>query len=117
MILHNATQNESFDLETTGVLNTGGGYGTYNRDVTIGEGESAVTIPKGCLRIYLFPSMTDETIKIFQENPDTPLSTLRDTITVTINYKNGTKEIVIVDVTVDDDGQIYMTQRGNNTGV
>lgn len=118
LILLDATQIESFDLETTGVLNTGGGgYGTYNRDVTIGEGESAVTIPKGCLRIYLFPSMTDETIKIFQENPDTPLSTLRDTITVTINYKNGTKEIVIIDVTVDDDGQIYMTQRGDNTGV
>ena len=118
LILLNATQIESFDLETTGVLNTGGGgYGTYNQDVTIGEGENTVTIPKGCLRIYLFPSMTDETIKIFQENPDTPLSTLRDTITVTINYKNGTKEIVIIDVTVDDDGQIYMTQRGDNTGV
>jgi hypothetical protein len=117
LILLNATQIESFDLETMGVLNTGGGYGTYNQDVTIGEGENTVTIPKGCLRIYLFPSMTDETIKIFQENPDTPLSTLRDTFTVTINYKNGTKEIVIIDVTVDDDGQIYMTQRGDNTGV
>jgi hypothetical protein len=36
---------------------------------------------------------------------------------VTINYKNGTKEIVVIDVTVDDEGYVYMTQRGNNTGV
>ena len=117
LILLNASEIESFDTETTGVLRIDGGYGTYNQDVTIGEGESAVTIPEGCLRIYLHLSMGDKMVKVFREDPDTPLSTLNDTITVTINYKNGTKEIVVIDVTVDDEGYVYMTQRGNNTGV
>ena len=77
-----------------------------------------MTIPAGSVRFLLDCSLGDYTTRnIFVANPETPLSTLRDTFTVTINYKNGTKEIVIIDVTVDDNGQIYMTQRGDNTGV
>jgi hypothetical protein len=117
LILLNASEIESFDTETTGVLRINGGYGTYNQDVTIGEGESAVTIPEGCLRIYLHLGIGDEMYMTLKKDPDTPLSALCDTITVTINYKNGTKEIVVIDVTVDDEGYVYMTQRGNNTGV
>ena len=117
LILLDASKINDFDVETTGAINVYGGYGTYNQDVTIGEGEAAVTIPEGCLRIYLHLSMGDKMVKIFREDPDTPLSTLNDTITVTINYKNGTKEIVVIDVTVDDEGYVYMTQRGNSTGV
>lgn len=117
LILLDASKINDFDVETTGAINVYGGYGTYNQDVTIGEGEAAVTIPEGCFRIYLHLSLGDKMVKIFREDPDTPLSTLNDTITVTINYKNGTKEIVVIDVTVDDEGYVYMTQRGNSTGV
>ena len=117
LILLNDSQIESVDRETTGVLNVGGRHSTLQEDYTVGKGEYAVTIPGGSQRVYLDCSMTGETRKIFEENPDTPLSTIRETITVTINYKNGTKEIVVIDVTVDDDGQIYMTQRGDNIGV
>lgn len=117
LILLDASKINDFDVETTGAINVYGGYGTYNQDVTIGEGEAAVTIPEGCFRIYLHLSLGDKMVKIFKEDPDTPLSTLNDTITVTINYKNGAKEIIVIDVTVDDEGYVYMTQRGNNTGV
>ena len=61
--------------------------------------------------------MSLETQETYVTDPSTPLSNLSDTITVTIHYKNGTKEIVMIDITVDDNGQVYMTQRGNNTGV
>ena len=117
LILLDASKIKDFDVETTGIINVYGGYGIYNQDVTIGEGESAVTIPEGCFRIYLHLSMGDKMVKIFKEDPDTPLSTLNDTITITINYKSGTQEIVVIDVTVDDEGYVYMTQRGDNTGV
>lgn len=117
LILLNDSQIESVDRETTGVLNVGGRHSTLQEDYTVGKGEYTVTIPGGSQRVYLECSMTGETRKIFEENPDTPLSTIRETITVTINYKNGTKEIVVIDVTVDDNGQIYMTQRGVNIGV
>ena len=117
LILLNNGQIESVDRETTGVLDVGGRYSMLQEDYTVGKGEYAVTIPGGSRRIYLDCNMTEETRKIFEENPETPLSTIRDTVTVTINYKNGTREIVMIDITVDDNGQVYMTQRGNNTGV
>ena len=117
LILH-GSQIESVTRESTGILGTGQSKIVYHKDCTYGEGENALTIPAGSVRFLLDCSLGDYTTRnIFVAIPETPLSTLRDTFTVTINYKNGTKEIVIIDVTVDDDGQIYMTQRGNNTGV
>ena len=117
LILLNDAQIESVDSKTTGVLSVEGRYSTRREDYAVGKGEYAVTIPGGSRRIYLDCNMTEQTRKIFEENPETPLSVIRETITLTINYKNGTKEIVVIDVTVDNDGQIYMTQRGDNTGV
>ena len=117
LILLNDAQIESVDRKTTGVLSVEGRYSTRREDYAVGNGEYAVTIPGGSRRIYLDCNMTEQTRKIFEENPETPLSTIRDTVTITINYKNGTKEIVVIDVTVDDDGYIYMTQRGVNAGV
>jgi hypothetical protein len=117
LILLNDAQIESVDRETTGVLSVEGRYSTRREDYAVGKGEYAVTIPGGSRRIYLDCNMTEQTRKIFEENPETPLSVIRETITLTINYKNGTKEIVVIDVTVDDDGYIYMTQRGVNAGV
>ena len=117
LILLNDAQIESVDRKTTGVLSVEGRYSTRREDYAVGKGEYAVTIPGGSRRIYLDCNMTEQTRKIFEENPETPLSVIRETITLTIHYKNGTKEIVVIDVTVDDDGYIYMTQRGVNTGV
>jgi hypothetical protein len=117
VILMNGSNVKSVDCESLGVLEVGRGTSNLTKDYTIGKGEYAVTIPANSMRITLNCRMSEETHKYFEENPETPLSTIRDTVTLTINYKNGTKEIVVIDVTVDDDGQIYMTQRGSNTGV
>lgn len=38
------------------------------------------------------------------DNPDIPLSTFTDTITFTVEYEDGRKEIGVIDVTFDDDG-------------
>ena len=118
ILILDGSQIESVTRESTGILGTGQSKIVYHKDCTYGEGENALTIPAGSVRYQLDCSLGDyATRNIFITNPDTPLSSLRDTFTVTINYKNGTKEIVVIDVTVDDDGQIYMTQRGDNTGV
>lgn len=37
---------------------------------------------------------------------------LTDTITVTVEFTDGTKEIAVIEITVDDDGQIYGTFKG-----
>lgn len=116
VILMNGSNVKSVDCESLGVLEVGRGTSNLTKDYTIGKGEYAVTIPANSMRITLNCKMSETTRKHFEENPETPLSTIRDTITLTIHYKDGTIEIVVIDVTVDDDGQIYMTQRGDNTG-
>ena len=50
-------------------------------------------------------------VDMLQAEPDTKLSTFDDTITLTVNFKDGSTETVIIDVDVDDEGTIYMAYR------
>lgn len=113
LILPNEDLVESTVKETEGVFHVDGGDGFYNKDVTIGNGDNTYTIPKGCLRVYLHVSLSGESIEMLTENPDLPLSTFKDTITVTVNLKDGSKAVIKVDVTMNDEGQIFMTMRGS----
>lgn len=88
----------------------------YTKEFTYGEGENQVTFPVGSMRYLVFWSIPSE-LELKLLNNAVPLSDVKDTITITINYSNGAQQTLIIDVTVDDDGYIYMTQRGNNTGV
>lgn len=117
VIIRNQSEIESIQRETTGVLVTGESYVVYTEEYTQGEGPFQITFPADSRRLFLECTMSTETRNIFVKDPSTPFSTISDTVTITINYKNGTKEIVMIDITVDDNGQIYMTHRGNNTGV
>ena len=47
---------------------------------------------------------TDEMEKVFGENINTPFSTFNDTITFTVEYKDGSKAIGVVDLVFDDSG-------------
>ena len=59
-------------------------------------------------------ALSETGVDMIEENPSMPLSQIKDTVTVTVEFKDGTKEIVIIDITVDDDGQIYGTFRGTD---
>lgn len=48
---------------------------------------------------------TEEMGKAFDENINTPFSTFNDTITFTVEYKDGSKAIGIVDLVFDDEGK------------
>ncbi len=47
---------------------------------------------------------TEEMGKAFDENINTPFSTFNDTITFTVEYKDGSKAIGVVDLVFDDNG-------------
>ena len=49
-------------------------------------------------------SHTEEMEKAFDENINIPFSTFNDTITFTVEYKDGSKAIGVVDLVFDDDG-------------
>ena len=53
-------------------------------------------------------------LDMIEKNPEMKLSELKDTITVTVEFVDGSKETAVIDITVDDDGQIYGTFVGSN---
>lgn len=55
---------------------------------------------------------SDKMLAAIAENPDIKLSTFSDTITFTVLHKDKTKEVGVVDVTFDDDGNATFTNRG-----
>ena len=46
------------------------------------------------------------------KDPAIPLKSIRDVITIKIGYTNGTAETLIFDITVNEEGDIFVTQRG-----
>lgn len=55
---------------------------------------------------------SDKMLEAIAENPDIKISTFSDTITFTVLHKDKTKEVGVVDVTFDDDGNATFTNRG-----
>lgn len=50
------------------------------------------------------------------DNPDIPLSTFKDTVTFTVEYFDGSKEIGVIDVTFDDEGNGAFTLKEYKEG-
>lgn len=55
--------------------------------------------------------LSQKGLKMLEENPQMPLSELKDTVTVTVEFANGTKDVAVVDISADDAGLIYGTFR------
>jgi hypothetical protein len=47
--------------------------------------------------------------EVLIEDPDMPLSSIRDSLEVTITYEDSTTERIVIDITIDDEGQVYAT--------
>ena len=56
-------------------------------------------------------SLSQAGLKMLEEDPQMPLSQIKDTVTVTVEFTDGTKEVAVVDISVDDAGLIYGTFR------
>ena len=59
-------------------------------------------------------SLSEEGLDMIEKNPQMKLSQITDTVTVTVNFNNGTTGNVVIDITLDDEGQIYGTFRESN---
>ena len=66
--------------------------------------------------IRIFDPVSRQMCSKLEEDPTMPLSTLRDSITVTLTYNNGSPETVIIDIMLDDEGNIYVMQRADSYG-
>ena len=57
-------------------------------------------------------SLSETGFDMFDKNPEMALSELRDTIEVAVEFKDGSKDVATIEITVDDDGRIYGTFKG-----
>lgn len=117
LVMPDASIIESSELETNGVFHVDKCILRYKKTVTFEEGENTVVIPEGCYRIHLHIRMSDESFKMIRENPDLKYSTLKDTITVTVRYKDGTKAVAKIDVTMNDEGYFFLSMCNSNASV
>ena len=93
------------------------GHGIINGPLSMKIEDNGDRVIKGCdLRenqgVKMNWMLTEEMLRKLAADPTIPLSSISSTITATINMKDGTQKSVIVDVSVDDDGMVYFTSRG-----
>ena len=60
-------------------------------------------------------NISQKTVNTIKENPAFPLESIRDTLTATFYYADATTETYIFDITVDAEGQVFVTQREVST--
>ena len=102
-----------------------GKIGVLIEDFTLVEDVSITTTSVGSLirdtaiyndsnaRLYAVTWLPSyETRELICEDPTIKPSQFRDTITFTITYKDGAVGTAVVDLTFDDEGMAYITQRG-----
>lgn len=98
---------EDYDLvQDMSVKTTDAGQATVERYLHNEEGEGA---RRG---ISINWVLSETTVDKIQDDPAMKLSTICDTITVTVNFKDGTTETVKIELTADDEGHIYVTHKG-----
>ena len=56
--------------------------------------------------------LSAEGVDMIENDPQMKLSQITDTVTVTVEFTDGTTETVTIDITVDDAGKIYGTFQG-----
>lgn len=62
--------------------------------------------------IVLYWTLSDAAIKQIEKDPGIKMSTLSNTLTVKVKFKDGTTESATIDIIINDDGYVYAAQRG-----
>jgi len=55
--------------------------------------------------------LSSEVAKKIAEDPEMKLSEITDTLTVEVKFKDGHTEVVVFDFSLDDEGNVYVTQQ------
>lgn len=98
---YDAVQNVSLETTQAGEATTG----IYSYE----EGEE---IKKG---ISILWRLSDATVEQICQNPQMKLSAISDTIRVKVLFQDGTTEIAVIELTADEEGQIYVRHKGSIT--
>ncbi len=89
----------------------GGSLSEYNKTIKQGTsitvtGKEYEELYKGIDGIRIEWFLSDSLLNTFNVSPDTPLSAVKDEITVKINYTDGSEETYTVSLSFDEDGML-----------
>ena len=62
-------------------------------------------------------TLSNAAIEQLEADPATQLSGLSDTITVSLEFLDGTTQTIVADVIIQDDGQVFIVHRGSTVTV
>ena len=88
--------------------------GAYYLDAQQVKNLYSADIPGGLAMVWV---LSEDQISDLCLNPSTPLSTLQDTITITVNFNDGTQQILVIDLVFDDSGEVYAIYRDETATV
>lgn len=57
--------------------------------------------------------LSSENCNKLATDPSIPLSTFHDTITMTVTMKNGTQQVYVIDIEIEDNGDVFAIYRGD----
>ena len=62
-------------------------------------------------KISIFLGLSDAAIEMIENDPGIALSTFSHSLTVTVEFKDGTTETAVIDIIIDDEGYMYAQQK------
>ena len=77
--------------------------------------QKAVELSEG--NLSMFWHISSHAASMIKEDPDMELSSIQDTITVSVTYRDGTTETCTIDMLVQDDGEVYAVYQGQSKQV
>lgn len=98
---YDAVQNVSLETTQAGEATTG-----------IYSYEEGGEFKKG---ISILWRLSDAMVEQISQDPQMKLSAISDTIRVKVTFRDGTTEIAVIELTADDEGQIYVRHKGSIT--
>jgi len=92
---------QNVSIETTDAGNATAGVYSYQENQEIKRGISIQWV------------LSDAMVEQISQDPQMKLSAISDTIRVKVTFKDGTQEVVALELFMDDEGQIYVKHHGS----
>ncbi len=106
------TLNDFSQIEEIFVTTSEKGSATISPQGFSTVSSSMIEMVRSASSLYIWWSLSDSVIEELEEDPCMDLSQISDTVVVTVKFNDGSTEEAVIDMTVNNEGQIFYNYRG-----
>ncbi len=106
------TVNDFSQIEDVFVTTSKNGSSTISPQGCDTVSSSMIEMVQSASSLYIWWSLSDSAIEKLEEDPGMDLSQISDRVVVTVKFKDGSTEEAVIDMTVNNEGQIFYNYRG-----